>query len=147
MKIELSHVTDFEYATDIHLHVSTKDNDDYFEKLFGLSDENGRYLVAHAMLDKMEDGSYEAAAFIEGTIYDRDGEVTKVPNRVFHDDDIDEINDWIEVHKEEWISELKKETKSNSVDSLIAEASEKKLEIFKGRTQHETVKSGDFGRE
>ena len=106
MKIELSHVTDFEKSTDIHLYVQTTDDDNYFEKLFGLTKENGRYLVVHAMLDKKKDGSYTETPFIEGTIYDSHGEVTSVPNRMFHEDEEIEIEEWVQEHKEEWLEEL-----------------------------------------
>lgn len=101
MKIELSHVTDLGSVVDIHMYVSTKDNNNYFEKLFGL-EKNGRYLVVHGRKEKSIDGSYPYSAFIEGTIYDGNGEVCVVSNRVFHDDDLTQINEWINEHEEEW---------------------------------------------
>ena len=107
MNITLSHVTDFASHTDVHLYVSTKENDNYFEKLFGLTEENGRYLVLHCKKEKIN-GTYPLYAFVEGTIYDKDGEITSVPNRVFHDDDLFEINDWLYEHEEEWVKEIGK---------------------------------------
>ena len=102
MKIELSHVVNFGNIVDIHMDVSTKENCEYFEKLLGLSKESGRYLVVHGRKEKSADGSYPYAAFIEGTIYDKNGEVAIVPNRFFHDDDLTEINEWIKEHEEDW---------------------------------------------
>lgn len=102
MKIELSHVTDLGSVVDIHMYVSTKEDDNYFEKLLGLSKESGRYLVVHGRKEESADGSYPYMAFIEGTIYDTNGQVAIVPNRVFHDDDLTKINEWINEHEEEW---------------------------------------------
>lgn len=104
MKIELSHVTKLLNCVDIHLYVSTEDNDNYFEKLLGLTKENGRYLVIHAQKEKSENDSYPYPAFVEGSIYDTNGEVCIVPNRIFHEDDIYEINNWIDEHEDEWKS-------------------------------------------
>lgn len=84
-----------------NLYVSTKGENNYFEKMFGLY--NGRYLVVHAMKHKTENGY--SATFIEGTIYDKNGEVCIVPNRMFHEDDIIEIESWLSEHKKEWNAE------------------------------------------
>ena len=108
MIIKLSHVTDFYNCTDIHLYISSEDNNNYFEKMFGLSKESGRYLVIHAKKEKSSDGSYPYSAFIEGTIYDKNGEVCIVPNRVFHEDDIGEINCWVDQHENEWMNAIEK---------------------------------------
>lgn len=100
MKIELSHITNFTDKKDIHLNVSTEDDNNYFEKMLGLY--NGRYLVIHAMKYKTKRGY--STAFIEGTIYDKNGEVCIVPNRVFHKDELVEIENWLSEHEKEWIN-------------------------------------------
>ena len=98
MEIKLSHVTELGSSKDIHLYVSTKEDGNYFEKLLGLYD--GRYLVVHAMKNKTKNGY--SAAFIEGSIYDKNGEVCIVPNRVFHEDDMIEIEEWLTENESEW---------------------------------------------
>lgn len=102
MKISLSHVTDLGNEKDIHLYISTEDNSHYFEKLLGL--DNGKYLVAHALKQKTDNGY--SASFVEGSIYDKNGEVCIVPNRVFHEDDLIEIEEWLLANEKLWNQEL-----------------------------------------
>jgi len=108
MNLQISHVTDVTSHTDIHLYVSTKEEGNYFENIFGVTEESGRYLVLHCLKEKSADGSYPCFAFVEGTIYDKNGEVAIVPNRMFHDDDLTAINEWLKEHEEEWIKEIEK---------------------------------------
>lgn len=106
MEIVLNHVTDLGNCIDIRLCMFTENENNYFEKLLGLTKESGRYLVIHARKEKSVDGSYPYSAFIKGSIYDMDGEVCIVPKEIFREDDMHEINHWIDEHEKEWINAI-----------------------------------------
>lgn len=112
MKIELNNVTNLGNVVIIHMDVSTKDDHERFEKLFGLTEENGRHLVIRGYKEKSEDGSYPYRAFIEGDIYDHDEKVAELYNKMFKDDDCTEIQDWIDEHEEEWRSKINVNTEN-----------------------------------
>lgn len=106
MNIKLSHVIDLGSCIDIHMYIDTKDSNNYYEKLLDLTEENGRYLVVHGKKEKTKTGFIKA--FIEGTIYDKTGEIAIVPNGLFHNDDCLKINNWIDEHESEWMTEIEK---------------------------------------
>lgn len=106
MKIKLHHAENFGHFVDICLNVSTKDDGNYFEKLFHLTEENERHLVIQAKKEKSQDNTYPNPAFIEGIICDENGVVCVVPNRMFHEDDLNAIDDWIYSHEQEWVGSL-----------------------------------------
>ena len=114
MKIELSHVVDFqEEGIDIHLYASTEDDGYYFEKKFGLTKENGKFLVIHVFKKAVfsnTKGKYEYPypANIEGTIFDSTGEVETVPKEIFTEDIINEVNEYLKKNEEKWISLIEK---------------------------------------
>lgn len=108
MKISLSHVTELIGYVDIHLNVSTADATDYFESLFNLGKETGRFMVVHVRKKRNADGTFEPdVVSIEGTIYDKDGEVAVVPKRLFREGDETVIKNWIIDKQNIWMKELK----------------------------------------
>lgn len=114
MRIELCHVADMGAYINLDLYVSSKD----FEKLFNLTKENGRYLMIHAQKEKSIDGSYPYSAFIEGGIYDENGEICAVNNRMFEEDYIIAINKWIDENKELWMTKIKESSSSTTKETL-----------------------------
>lgn len=107
MKISLSHVTELIGYVDIHLNVSTADTNNYYEALFDLGEKTGRFMVVHVRKQRNLDGTFPFGyVSIEGTIYNKDGEIAVVPYHYFRTEDTSEIAKWIAVQKNEWEKEL-----------------------------------------
>lgn len=97
MIIELSHATDFESGTDVHLYIQDK----YYEKLLNLNKSINRFLMVHAFVSKNTDGTYQYPPSISGTVYCM-GEDMILSQKMFRMKDIQAIEKWVKEHEKEW---------------------------------------------